>query len=90
MVLGRLFANSQNHLRRLRGEKPGQAVVLDKLLAEMSQKLAVPPDRQLSLRDQGRFALGYYHQKAKRFEEIAERKAAKAEAKSDKSDTQNS
>jgi CRISPR-associated protein Csd1 len=83
VVLGRLFANAQNHLRKLRGEKPGTYVALDRLLAEVSQKLPAPPSGQLSLRDQGRFALGYYHQKAKRFEEIAERKAAKAAPRSE-------
>ena len=65
MVLGRLYANAQNHLRKLRGEKPGTYVALDKLLAEVSKQLPAPPTGQLSLRDQGRFALGYYHQKAK-------------------------
>ena len=89
MLLGRLYANAQNHLRKLRGDRPGQYVALDKLLTAVSKKLPAPPSGQLSLRDQGRFALGYYHQKAKRFEEIAERKAAKAEAKSEKLDTQN-
>jgi hypothetical protein len=49
----------------------------------VSQKLPAPPSGQLSLRDQGRFALGYYHQKARRFEEIAERKAAKAAPRSE-------
>jgi CRISPR-associated protein Csd1 len=79
VVLGRLYANAQNHLRKIRGEKPGACVALDKLLAEVSKKLPAPPAGQLSLIDQARFALGYYHQKAKRFEEIAERRAARAE-----------
>ena len=30
------------------------------------------------LQDQGRFALGYYHQRARRFQDIAERKARKS------------
>jgi CRISPR-associated protein Csd1 len=77
MLLGRLFANAQNHLRKLRSDKPGTYVALEKLLTVVSKKLPAPPQGQLSLRDQGRFALGYYHQKARRFEEIAERKAAK-------------
>jgi CRISPR-associated protein Csd1 len=84
-VLGRLYANSQNHLRKLRGEKPGAHAALDRLLAEVSKKLPPdPPNGRPSLRDQARFALGYYHQKAKRFEEIADRKAARAGAASDK------
>jgi CRISPR-associated protein Csd1 len=80
MVLGRLFANGQNHLAKLRGEKRGRYVALDKLLTEVSGKLKAPPRGQLTLEQQARFALGYYHQKAKQFEEIAERKAAKAAA----------
>jgi CRISPR-associated protein Csd1 len=79
MVLSRLYVNAQKHLRKVRSDKPGTAVTLEKLLTEVSGKLSAPPG-VLSLRDQGRFALGYYHQKAKRFEEIAARKAAKANA----------
>lgn len=79
LVFCRLFANAQNHLRKLRGEKPGHYIALDRLLSEVSGLLpAAHPRKQLSLKDQGLFALGYYHQKAKRFEEIAERKAQAA------------
>jgi CRISPR-associated protein Csd1 len=79
LVFNRLFINSQNHLRKLRSEKPGSFVFLDKRLTELVAALpAAPPAGQLSARDQGRFALGYYHQRAKQFEEIAQRKAAKA------------
>ena len=41
---------------------------------------AAPPRGTLSLADQGRFALGYYHQKARTFEEITDRRRAKAES----------
>ncbi len=85
LVFARLYSNAQNHLRKLRSENPGTAVNLDKRLADVSSKLpASPPSGTLSLQDQGRFALGYYHQKARTFAEIAERraeKAAKAESK---------
>jgi CRISPR-associated protein Csd1 len=78
-VYGRLVANAQNHLRKLRGEKPGAAVALERRLADILELLpAAPPPVQFSLRDQGRFALGFYHEKAKRFEQLAERKAEKA------------
>jgi CRISPR-associated protein Csd1 len=80
VLLGRLFAGAQNHLRKLRGEKPGAYVALDRLLTEVSGKLKAPPTRPLSLEEQGRFALGYYHEKARRFEQSAERKAARAAA----------
>lgn len=79
LVFSRLYANAQNHLRKLRGDKPGTFVVLDKLLTEVTGLLpAAPPRGQLPLQDQGRFALGYYHQRARRFEEIAEKKAQAA------------
>jgi CRISPR-associated protein Csd1 len=84
LVFARLYANAQNHLRKLRGDKPGVYVALDRQLSEVTALLpASPPRGQLSLQNQGRFALGYYHQKAKRFEEAAERKlraAQKSEA----------
>lgn len=53
MVLARLFANSQNHLRKLRSEKSGAFVNLDRLLTEVSGLLTAPPKGQLSLHDQG-------------------------------------
>ena len=81
LIFSRLYANAQNHLRKLRGERPGSFVALDKLLTEVSTLLpAAPPRGQLSLQDQGRFALGYYHQRAKQFEQISENKAARAAA----------
>jgi CRISPR-associated protein Csd1 len=86
MVLGRLYAGAQNHLRKMRGDKPGAHFALEKLLSEVSDQLSAPPRGQLSLEDQGRFALGYYHQKARQFEQIAERKAAKAELAAAKAD----
>ena len=82
LIFARLFANAQNHLRKLRGERPGAAVELDRRLSEVVRQLPpAGPAGTLSLADQGRFALGYYHQKAKTFEEIAARKREKAEAK---------
>jgi CRISPR-associated protein Csd1 len=79
LVFCRLYANAQNHLRKLRGDKPGTHVVLRKLLTDLSSMLpASPPRGHLSLQDQGRFALGYYHQRARQFEAIAEKKAQAA------------
>jgi CRISPR-associated protein Csd1 len=79
MVVGRLDINARNHLRKIRGEKPGLAVNLEKqLMAVLDLLGAAPPPARVPLMDQGRFALGFYHEKAKRFEEAAERKAEKA------------
>jgi CRISPR-associated protein Csd1 len=74
MLLGRLYANAQNHLRKLKAERYGAFVNLDRSLSELTALLACPPRGQLSLVDQGRFALGYYHQRAARFRELAERR----------------
>jgi CRISPR-associated protein Csd1 len=79
MVVARLQDNARNHLRKMRGDKPGAYVALERRLMEVLGLLgADPPPQRFSLQDQGRFALGYYHEKAKRFEEAAERKAEKA------------
>jgi CRISPR-associated protein Csd1 len=85
VVLGRLYHNAQNHLRKLRADKHGAYVVLDKLLADVTNQLKASalPTGHLSLREQGLFALGYYHQKAKHFAEIAERRKAKADAQAE-------
>ena len=79
LIFSRLFANAQNHLRKLKTENPGASVNSDRLLSEIVALLpASPPKGQLVPQDQGRFALGYYHQRARRFQDIAERRAKKA------------
>lgn len=79
MVVGRLQDNARNHLRKLRGEKPGAFVLLERRLIDVLGLLgALAPPQRLSLQDQGLFALGYYHEKARQFEEAAGRKAEKA------------
>lgn len=84
LVFGRLVANAQNHLRKIRGEKPGAFAVLDQRLADIMNELPIAaPPSLFSLQDQGLFALGYYHEKAKRFEQIAANKAAKAAEKTE-------
>ena len=81
MVFSRLFANAQNHLRKLRNDKPGAFVNLERKLTTVAAKLpAQAPAGVLALRDQGLFALGFYHQKAERNAEIASRKQARENA----------
>lgn len=78
MVMARLFANAQNHLRKLKNEKPGAAVNLERKLTQLVGLLPPQaPKGQLSLRDQGLFALGFYHQKAHSNQERLDRKATK-------------
>jgi len=78
LLMARLFANAQNHLRKLKNEKPGAFVNLDRKLTELVALLpAQSPKGQLPLREQGLFALGFYHQRAQRNQERADRKSAK-------------
>jgi CRISPR-associated protein Csd1 len=67
-VFPRLIAGSQNHLTRIRKDKPGYAVNLKKDLAEIMSGLTESFPRHLSIEAQGRFTIGYYHQQQKYFE----------------------
>ncbi len=57
-----LLRNTQNHLGKLRKERMGQAVNLEKDIREIVGGLPEQFPRSLKIEDQGRFAIGYYHQ----------------------------
>ncbi|MGY6554308.1 MAG: type I-C CRISPR-associated protein Cas8c/Csd1 [Wenzhouxiangella sp.] len=57
-----LLRNTQNHLGKLRKERAGQAVNLEKDIREIVGGLPDQFPRSLKIEDQGRFAIGYYHQ----------------------------
>lgn len=61
-VFGNLMRLSNHHLSKLRKEKPGYAVNLEKLMQEVVSGVSSFP-AHLSLDDQGQFAIGYYHQR---------------------------
>lgn len=66
MVMGRLIALSNHHLSKLRKEKPGLAVNLEKLLGEIFTLIPAEAPTfpaTFSLDEQSLFAVGYYHQK---------------------------
>ncbi len=65
-AFGRLMRMSQNHLTKLKGEKAGLAVILDKELSELFGKIREFPSI-FTLEEQGQFAIGYYHQKQDTF-----------------------
>ena len=65
-AFGRLIRLSQNHLSKLRGEKPGLAVILDKQLGALFGIIQDFP-ATFSLEEQGQFAIGYYHQRQDSF-----------------------
>ena len=57
-----LLRNSNNHLSKVRKERKGQAVNIEKLLQEILDKMPDHFPRSLNIEGQGRFAIGYYHQ----------------------------
>lgn len=64
-AFGRLFNLSSKHFTKLKGEKPGLAVVLDKELQELCKGIKIEEfPSTFRLEEQGQFAIGYYHQKS--------------------------
>ena len=61
-AFGRLMRLMQNHLSKLKQEKPGLAINLDKEVTDLCGLIDQFP-ATLTLEQQGQFALGYYHQK---------------------------
>lgn len=63
-----IVRGGQNHLAKVRKEKPGWANLIERELEEIHSRLepALPRSmpRSLRLPDQGEFAIGYYHQRA--------------------------
>jgi CRISPR-associated protein Csd1 len=78
-VFGRLLRGAQPHMSKLRRDKPGTAQALQTRLEDVLRSLPDFP-RTLSLKEQGLFALGYYHQRADDRAQARERAAARAEA----------
>jgi CRISPR-associated protein Csd1 len=62
-VFGRLLRGAQPHLGKLRRDRPGAYSGLQQRLMDVQRGLDHFP-RTLTLEQQGRFALGYYHQRA--------------------------
>ncbi|MDG9927789.1 MULTISPECIES: type I-C CRISPR-associated protein Cas8c/Csd1 [unclassified Pseudomonas] len=62
-VFPMLLRNTQNHLAKLRKDKPGLAVNLERDIGEIIGAMPSQFPRSLRLEDQGRFAIGYYQQR---------------------------
>lgn len=62
-----LMRNAQNHLSKVKKDKPGLATNLEKQLNEIVDKLEPQLPKSLRIESQGRFAIGYYHQRAEIF-----------------------
>ncbi|WP_038210600.1 type I-C CRISPR-associated protein Cas8c/Csd1 [Xenophilus azovorans] len=67
-----LLRNTQNHLGKLRKDKPGFAFNLEKDIAEIVDGLPEHFPRSLRIEAQGQFAIGYYHQSQSRFRKAAD------------------
>jgi len=79
-VFGTLLRGAQAHLEKLRKNKDRAYIALQQKLEEVQSSLSIFP-KTLRLEEQGLFALGYYHQRAKDSADIAAYKQAKANAK---------
>lgn len=66
-VFSVLVRNAQHHLSRLRKDKPGFAVNLEKELGDIFDLLGTTFPKNLNIEAQGHFAIGYYHQSKARF-----------------------
>lgn len=67
-AFGRLFNLNAKHFTKLKSEKPGLAVTLDKELQALCKDMDVQSFPSLfRLEEQGQFAIGYYHQKQDQF-----------------------
>jgi CRISPR-associated protein Csd1 len=78
-----LLRNAQNHMSRLRKDKPGLAVALEKEIGQIVDLLPSSLPRSLRLESQGRFAIGYYHQTQARFARNEGQHAADTESESE-------
>lgn len=79
-VFPRLVTGSQHHLSKIRKDKPGFAVNLDKDLTEIFSKLPHSFPKHLSIQDQGRFAIGYYQQRERFFVSKSEAAVSSSDA----------
>ncbi|WCE02719.1 type I-C CRISPR-associated protein Cas8c/Csd1 [Pseudoxanthomonas sp. JBR18] len=62
-----LLRSAQNHFGKLRKDKAGLAVNLEKEIGQIVDALPPSFPRSLPIQEQGRFAIGYYHQSRARF-----------------------
>ena len=67
-----LMQLKNSHMKKIERERAGSKIYYEKLLTEILEKLKEFPAR-LSLEEQGKFILGYYHQMQKRYEKREEK-----------------
>lgn len=67
-----LIKLKNSHMKKLERDKGSAKIYYEKLLTGLMEKLDEYP-RRLSLEEQGKFILGYYHQMQRRFEKKEEK-----------------
>jgi len=77
-AFGRIMRLTQRHLTKLKQDDSGAFTVLDRKLQELCRTIN-PSDfpSLFTLEEQGQFALGYYHQKQKDYEDFKEHQNSK-------------
>lgn len=66
-----LLKLKNSHIRKIERQKEGKKIYFERLLTELTGKIMEFP-KSLTLEEQGRFILGYYHQMQKRYEKKEE------------------
>jgi CRISPR-associated protein Csd1 len=67
-AFGRLFNLNSKHFTKLKNEKPGLAVNMDKELQALCKNIDINKfPSTFTLEEQGQFAIGYYHQRQSQF-----------------------
>jgi CRISPR-associated protein Csd1 len=70
-AFGRLFDLSSKHFRKLKNEKPGLAVTLDRELQNLVKDIDIKKlPATFSLEEKGQLAIGYYHQRQAQFDNV--------------------
>lgn len=67
IVFPMLVRNAQHHLSKVKKDKPGFAVNLEKEVGEIIDRLGPTFPKSLRIEAQGHFAIGYYHQTQARY-----------------------
>ena len=78
-----LLRGVQDHLSKIRKTKPGLAVKYEKALGEVADGLTSALPATLDMESQGRFALGYYHQRNALYAKRVEGEAAPEDIQTD-------
>ena len=74
-AFGRLFNLNSKHFTKLKSDKPGLAITLDKELQELCKDIDINQfPATFTLEEQGQFAIGYYQQRQKQFSSPAKNK----------------